>query len=153
MSADPTPDWRGVKQEIAEETDATVGLRAPSRRLLANLVRPHRRMLVLLIGIVILEAAARLVVPVLVRRVLDHALVGDDALGVLYPSLALMVFAIVVQVSGRVSFVRLSGRVGNKILLDLRRRLFKQFQRLSIGFHDKYTSGRAFRREPSSKVM
>ena len=149
MTADPNAQWRGVKQEIAEETDATVGLRAPSRRLLASLIRPHRRWLFLLVGIVMVEAVARLVVPVLVRRVLDGGLLGPDAASVLYPALWLMLTAVVVQIAGRVAFLRLSGRVGNRVLLDLRRRLFKQFQRLSIGFHDKYTSGRAVSRMTS----
>ncbi|HJE50598.1 MAG TPA: ABC transporter ATP-binding protein/permease [Tessaracoccus flavescens] len=146
---DANAQWRGVKQEIAEETDATVALRAPSRRLLAALVKPHRRILIALVAIVVAEAAARLVVPVLVQRILDHGLVGPDASDVLFPTLGIMLAAIVVQTIARVAFVRISGRVGNKILLDLRRRLFKQFQRLSIGFHDKYTSGRAVSRMTS----
>ena len=149
MSTDPNEQWRGVKQEISEETDATVGLRAPSRRLLADLVRPHRRWLFILIGIVVAEAAARLVIPLLVQRVLDHGLSGPDARGVLWPAIWLMVGAIALQTTARVIFVRKSGRVGNAILLDLRRRLFKKFQKLSIGFHDKYTSGRAVSRMTS----
>ena len=146
---DANAQWRGVKQEIAEETDATVALRAPSRRLLAALVKPHRRILIALVAIVVAEAAARLVVPVLVQRILDHGLVGPNASDVLFQTLGIMLAAIIVQTIGRVAFVRISGRVGNKILLDLRRRLFKQFQRLSIGFHDKYTSGRAVSRMTS----
>ncbi|WP_331715923.1 ABC transporter ATP-binding protein [Tessaracoccus coleopterorum] len=39
--------------------------------------------------------------------------------------------------------------MGNAILLDLRRRLFNHFQRLDIGFHDRYTSGRAVSRMTS----
>ena len=32
------------------------------------------------------------------------------------------------------------------MLLDLRRRVFNHFQRLSIGFHERYTSGRVISR-------
>lgn len=143
---DANPAWRGVKQEIEEERDATVGLRAPSRRLLAELIRPWRTWLVLLIGVVVADAAARLVVPVLVRNVLDDGLTDR---GVLFPTLGFMALAITVQVVARVTFLRASGRLGNAILLDLRRRLYKKFQRLSIGFHDRYTSGRAVSRMTS----
>ncbi|MHA7861051.1 ABC transporter ATP-binding protein [Tessaracoccus sp. Y36] len=143
---DPNVAWRGVKQEIDEERDSSAGLRAPSRRLLATLVRPWRTWLLLLVGVVVVEAAARLVVPVLVRDVLDDGLTDDS---VLLPTLGLMAVAIVVQVAARVTFLRSSGRIGNAILLDLRRRLYKKFQRLSIRFHDRYTSGRAVSRMTS----
>jgi ABC-type multidrug transport system fused ATPase/permease subunit len=141
------PSWRGVKQEATDEADATVGLRGPSRRLLAELIRPWRAWLLLLVGVVVVEAGARLVVPVLVRRVLDDGLTGDAA--VLVPSLAMMGAAILVQIVARVVFLRRSGRIGNAILLDLRRRLFAKFQRLDVGFHDRYTSGRAVSRMTS----
>ena len=36
----------------------------------------------------------------------------------------------------------LSGRVGQAVLLDLRQRVYAHFQRLSISFHERYTSGR-----------
>ena len=36
----------------------------------------------------------------------------------------------------------LSGRIGQAVLLDLRQRVYRHFQRLSIGFHERYTSGR-----------
>ena len=43
-------------------------------------------------------------------------------------------------------YVRLSGRIGQDVLLDLRVRLFDHFQRLSLGFHERYTSGRVISR-------
>ena len=63
--------------------------------------------------------------------------------------LVAMSVAVVVQVIGRVWFIRGSGRAGNGLLLTLRRRLYQQFQRLSVGFHDQYTSGRAISRMTS----
>ncbi|MFT3887533.1 MAG: ABC transporter ATP-binding protein [Arachnia sp.] len=141
------PSWRGVMQEQTEEADASVGLRGPSRTLLLDLIRPWRAWLIFLVAVVVVEAGARLVIPVLVRRVLDHGLTGNAP--VLVPSLVLMGAAILVQIVARVLFLRRSGRVGNAILLDLRRRLFTKFQRLDVGFHDTYTSGRAISRMTS----
>ena len=94
--AQAAPSWRGVKQEATDEADASVGLRGPSRALLAELIRPWRAWLLFLVGVVVVEAGARLVVPVLVRRVLDDGLTGDAA--VLVPSLAMMGVAILVQI-------------------------------------------------------
>ena len=43
-------------------------------------------------------------------------------------------------------FTKMTGSIGQKILLELRRRLFDHFQRLSLSFHERYTSGRVISR-------
>ena len=53
---------------------------------------------------------------------------------------------VVVQATSRMFFLRRSGRIGQKVLLELRRRVFRHFQRLDIAFHDRYTSGRVVSR-------
>lgn len=45
--------------------------------------------------------------------------------------------------------VRASARVSQTMLLDLRRRVFRHTQRLSLEFHEKYTSGRIISRQTS----
>jgi ATP-binding cassette subfamily B protein len=46
----------------------------------------------------------------------------------------------------RSAFLLLSGRIGQDLLLDVRRRLFAHAQRLSLGFHESFTSGRLISR-------
>ena len=46
----------------------------------------------------------------------------------------------------RIAFLRVSGRIGQDVLLDLRERVFAKSQRLSVGFHEQYTSGRMISR-------
>lgn len=143
--------WRGKGQEIVEEQDTTVALRPSSRKLLRELVGPYKLAAVGLIVAVVLEAGASLAIPYLVQQVLDSGMPrlteGDGS--VLTTLLVVMSVAVVGQAIGRAAFVRGSGIVGNDILLTLRRKLYKQFQKLSIGFHDKYTSGRAVSRMTS----
>src|SRR6476619_1694832 len=43
---------------------------------------------------------------------------------------------------GKRGFLTLSGRVGQALLLDLRGRVYRHFEGLSVGFHERYTSGR-----------
>ena len=50
------------------------------------------------------------------------------------------------QAWARQVFLMRSGRLGQTILLGLRRRVFDHFQRLSPAFHDKFTSGRVISR-------
>ncbi|MGH3827326.1 MAG: ABC transporter ATP-binding protein, partial [Pseudonocardiaceae bacterium] len=44
------------------------------------------------------------------------------------------------------AFLRVSGRIGADVLIDLRERVFAQIQRLSLAFHERYTSGQVISR-------
>lgn len=47
------------------------------------------------------------------------------------------------------AFIKISARVNQDILLDLRGRIFRHAQRLSLDFHERYTSGRIISRATS----
>ena len=64
----------------------------------------------------------------------------------LYETVGLMAGAVVVQGISRAFFLRNSGTVGQKVLLELRRRVFRHFQALDVKFHDRYTTGRVVSR-------
>ncbi len=141
-----TERWRGVALD-AGLVDAAGNrfLRKRSRRLLWSLLRPYRGWLVAMVGIVLLENAARLSIPLLVARGIDDGLppiMAGGSARTLLEIVAAMLVAVALQSLGRVSFLRVSGRVGQDVLLELRRRVFTHFQRLDVAFHDRYTSGR-----------
>ena len=46
-------------------------------------------------------------------------------------------------------FVTMTGRIGQAVVLELRRRLFEHLLRLSVSFHESYTSGRVISRQTS----
>ncbi|WP_342371863.1 ABC transporter ATP-binding protein [Propioniciclava soli] len=148
---DDDTSWRGVAAEENEQAAEAAGvqLRGRSRRLLGELLRPHLRLLPVLIVALVLENVARLSAPLLVQRGIDLGippLMADRGPRILLEVLAVMGVAVVVQTVARVFFLRLFGRIGQDILLALRRRVFRHFQRLDIAFHDRYTSGRAVSR-------
>ncbi len=57
--------------------------------------------------------------------------------------------ATVVQAIARNVFLVRSGAIGQDVLFELRRRVFRHFQKLSPAFHDDYTSGRVISRQTS----
>ena len=59
---------------------------------------------------------------------------------------AAMVGAAVLDTVLRFLFLTRSGRVGQAVLLDLRRRVFTHVQRLPLSFHERYTSGKTISR-------
>ncbi|WP_062349157.1 ABC transporter ATP-binding protein [Herbidospora yilanensis] len=139
-------DWRGVAAENRDDLDeeANVLLRARSRRLLGDLLRPHRRAIGLLVVLIVVANAAGLSIPYLVKVGIDTGIPQGPR------TLLLIVAAILgcalAQALTRQAFLRLSGQIGQETLLELRRRVFEQFQRLSPAFHEKYTSGRVISR-------
>ncbi len=149
-------DWRGVAAEDTDQADlsdkVSLLLKERSRRLFVDLLRPHKRTLWFLMAAVLIENAARLSVPYLVKEGIDKGIpplrAGEGA-DTLLTIVAVLLGAVVVQAITRQTFLMLAGRIGQQVLLTLRRRMFAHFQKLSPAFHDDYTSGRVISRQTS----
>jgi ATP-binding cassette, subfamily B, bacterial len=144
--------WRGRVKDSQDDDlpiDETLPRRREARGLLGSLLRPYRTTVALLALVVVLENAARLSVPLLIERGIDHGIPPIINGG---PARELMIIVgalcavVLIQATSRMFFLRRSGRIGQKVLLELRRRVFRHFQRLDIAFHERYTSGRVVSR-------
>ena len=152
--AEEPADWRGVAAEDRDDLTEQVGLllRDRSRRLLGSLLRPHRKALYFALAVVVLENAAWLAIPYLVGQGIDKGIppmVAGEGSSTLVLITAIVGVAVLVQAVTRLTFLMVAGKIGQKVLLELRRRVFRQFQRLSTAFHDRYTSGRVISRSTS----
>jgi ATP-binding cassette subfamily B protein len=147
---DENEAWRGVAAEDLDELTATIGmkLQARSRRLLGSLVRPHRAAVALAVLLVIGENLAGLVGPVLIAAALDSGVpaVQHGHPGTLIACAVGYLGAGVTTALLRYGFLRLSGRIGQDIMIDLRQRIFGHAQVLSLSFHESYTSGKIISR-------
>jgi ATP-binding cassette, subfamily B, bacterial len=146
-----TTEWRGRFDE--DQTGLPIDENQPrgreARALLGSLLRPYRGILVLLALVVVVENAARLSVPILVQRGIDRGIppiLDGGSAHTLIVVVGTLGVVVLVQAISRMFFLRRSGRIGQKVLLELRRRVFRHFQRLDIKFHDRYTSGRVVSR-------
>jgi len=146
--------WRGVAAEKADEVTAGLAalLRERSRRLLGDLLRPHRRAVIATISLIVVESLAALAGPWLVGLAIDNGLPpllhAHDA-GPLLAIAAAFAVAVAVQAVTTRMFVTMTGRVGQKVVLELRNRLFAHCQALDVAFHESYTSGRVISRQTS----
>jgi ATP-binding cassette, subfamily B, bacterial len=143
-------DWRGVAAEKVDEVSAEAGffLRARSRRLLLSLIRPHRRELAWATVLIVVVTGAEMAGPYLVSVGIDTgipALGRQDWAPAAWTAGGILATALFGALL-RLFFLKLVGRIGQDILLDLRRRVFTQFQRLPVAFHEQYTSGRVISR-------
>jgi ATP-binding cassette subfamily B protein len=154
MSADTNAAWRGVAAEKADEVSAGLAalLRERSRRLLGDLLRPYRRGVILTISLIVVASLAALAGPWLIGIAIDTGLPpllhGGDPVPLLGIAAAFAIAVGVQAVTTRM-FVTMTGQVGQKVVLELRRRLFAHFLGLEVAFHEDYTSGRVISRQTS----
>ena len=143
--------WRGV---AAERTDDVTGglsglLRQRSRRLLGELLRPHRRGVAVAAVLIVVQNAAAMAGPYLVKLGIDRGIPpmqrGEGSRTLVLIVIAFLV-ATAVQAVTMNAFIRLTGRIGQDVIIDLRRRVFSHLQSLSLSFHEHYTSGRVISR-------
>jgi ATP-binding cassette, subfamily B, bacterial len=147
------PAWRGIAAEDAEEISGKLGslLRRRSRRLLASLLRPHRRLVVVIFTMIVIAQFAALAGPWLVGVGIDRIpqLEKTHNAGPLALIIVAFAVAVVTQAATTRSYIAGIGRLGGQVVLELRRRLFAHFQVLPVAFHERYTSGRVISRQVS----
>ena len=110
-------------------------------------LRPYRRRIAVGIGSVLLFTLMQLAIPLVIRMVIDHALVpGPDGRGLLL--IMLMIFGAVITVNYFANHVQESivGQVAGHLLFDLRRAMYAHLQYVSLSFMDKTEVGRLMSR-------
>ncbi|MEE1784687.1 ABC transporter ATP-binding protein [Streptomyces sp. SP17BM10] len=133
-----------------DEEDIPVPPGAP-RALLRSLLGPHRARITAAMLVILVQQAALQSGPLLVAVAMDRgipALREDDAGPLVAVIAAYLCFALLSPLLQWV-FIKISARVNQDVLLDLRGRIFRHAQRLSLDFHERYTSGRIISRATS----
>lgn len=126
-------------------------VRRRSLALLRSLIQPVRRRFWLTIAMVVLSQAARVAGPALIAFGIDRALPAlqaGDSVPLMFTGAAYLLAAI--ATAGLTAlYVTSTAKLSQAMLLDLRLRVFRQTQGLSLEFHEKYTSGRIIARQTS----
>jgi ATP-binding cassette subfamily B protein len=142
----------GSTEERDDLTRAeSAALRRRSLALLGSLLRPLRLRLVLTAVVVVISTAAQVAGPALIALGIDNglpAILDGDAT----PLVLTVIAYVLTGVIGAVLvawYTVLSARVSQAILIDLRKRVFLHTQKLSLEFHENYTSGRIISRQTS----
>ncbi|MFF5495591.1 ABC transporter ATP-binding protein [Streptomyces aquilus] len=116
--------------------------------LLRSLLAPMRARVAFTSFLLLLQQAAVQAGPLLVAYAIDSAVPAfrEDRHG---PLMAVGVAYLLCSVASgglQYAFIRASARVSQDVLLDLRGRIFRHAQALSVDFHERYTSGRLISR-------
>jgi len=126
-------------------------IRERSFRLLISLIEPVKKRLFVSFGAGIISQGLRVIGPAIIAYALDTALpaaVEDDQIPLLVAVGGYLLVAIATA-SLTAFFIRFGARINQDVLLDLRQRMFRHTQKLSVEFHERYTSGRVIARQTS----
>jgi ABC-type multidrug transport system fused ATPase/permease subunit len=112
------------------------------RRLstLARLTAPYKSRTALAITSLLAATLTALAPPYLAKIAIDEGIRGRD-LDVLTLAVVLMVVAGVASLATSAAQTYFTGWTGERILADLRNRLFRHLQRLSLGFYERNRAG------------
>jgi ATP-binding cassette subfamily B protein len=126
-------------------------VRQRSLRLLGSLLHPVKRTAILSGFVVVVSTALQVAGPALIAFGIDRglpALLEQDW----FPLSFAVGAYLVAGITGALLlawYTVLTARISQAILLDLRKRVFLHTQRLSLEFHESYTSGRIIARQTS----
>lgn len=127
-------------------------VRRRSLRLLGSLVRPLRWQLVLAAVVLVVSTALRVSGPALIAFGIDNALPAVVDRMDWLPTIGVTAVYLLSAVGGAALigwYVVVAARLTQAVMLDLRGRIFRHTQRLSLEFHESYTSGRIISRQTS----
>ncbi|RSO33666.1 ABC transporter [Streptomyces sp. WAC 06725] len=130
------------------EQDVLPTAKGASRSLLGSLLRPHTRRVWVASVLLLLQQAAVQAGPLLVAFAIDHAVpaLREGRHGPLIIVAAAYLLCATASGGLQYVFIRLAARISQDVLLDLRGRIFRHGQALSLDFHERYTSGRLISR-------
>lgn len=136
-----------AEQILAEEPDhptPKIGFNqrttTEDRFTLRTFLSPHRRGLLIAIGLVIIETIAFQAGPLLIQIGLDQAIVPRRAGVLVYVAIAYLGAIAVNAVASR-SRILFAGRLGERLMYELRVKVFSHLQRQSLDFYTEQKTG------------
>jgi len=127
-------------------------IRQRSLRLLVSLVAPMKGLLTLTAVVILASTGLRVLGPALIAWGINHALPIAVGQADWMPAFGVTLVYLLTGIAGAGLigwYVVLSARLTQAVLMDLRTRIFRHTQRLSLEFHETYTSGRIISRQTS----
>jgi ATP-binding cassette subfamily B protein len=133
----PATDVPQIDEAAVREPDPGFTLR--------GLLRPFARPMLLALLLVVLDAVASLVLPVLTRTGVDNGVLHGHA-GVIVAVSLIGLLVVLADLGINVAQLRVAGRTGERLLYTLRLKTFAHLQRLGLDYYERELSGRIMTR-------
>src|SRR3954463_9196000 len=125
--------------DSAPERPADPAVRAANLRRVGGLFKPYRPRLSGLLALIVLGAVLGVIPAFLLKRVIE-AIAQDDKTALSWAAGGMIAIAVISGVLGVVQTL-LSNQVGQRVMHDLRAKVFRHLQRLSLAFFTRTRTG------------
>jgi len=132
-------NWMALESVMHGEQPRRSVSGATLRRIVA-FARPHRRALAAFLAFSVVSAVLTVTTPVLAGQVVDTIIKGDDESRVVWLA-GLIAFIAVLDAAVGVGERWQSSRIGEGLILDLRRAVFSHVQRMPVAFFMRTRTG------------
>jgi len=113
----------------------------------AGFVKPYKKTMGFALLAVLVFTAAQLSIPLVIRFVIDEALISQEGgQGVLFLSVAIFGVIIIINYGANYFQDRLVGLTGERVIFDLRSAMYAHLQNVALTFMDKTEVGRMMSR-------
>lgn len=133
-------NWHAMRSFSRDRSITEQKLTAGTVRRIMSYARPYRRELIFFLLITALDAAAIVVVPLLLARLIDNGILPRDSAVVIGVGLAVAAVA-VIDASLALAQRWFSARIGEGLIYDLRTEVFAHVQRQPIAFFTRAQTG------------
>ncbi|WP_299645983.1 ABC transporter transmembrane domain-containing protein [uncultured Jannaschia sp.] len=130
--------------DISAAADRERSKRIGSLRALAPFFRPHRLMVAAALAALVLTAGVSLILPLAVRRVVDGFQTGETQLLDQYFGAALLIAGLLAVGTGLRYY--LVTRLGERVVADIRKAVFRRMIGMSPAFYDNILTGEVLSR-------
>ena len=131
--------WMALHSAMQQDGEAKSVNRATVRRV-ASFARPHRRTIVSFLLLATVSAVLGVATPVLAGRAVNAIVKGRATSTVVGLSVLIAAIALVEAAVGLAERLQ-SSRLGESLILDLRRRVFEHVQRMPVAFFTRTHTG------------
>ena len=131
--------WMALESAMQGEQPRRTFSRATLRRIVA-FARPHRRALAGFLGLSVVAALLTVATPVLAGQVVDEIVAGRDEGRVIGLAVVIALIAVLDAVVGIAERWQ-SSKIGEGLILDLRRAVFGHVQRMPVAFFTRTRTG------------
>ena len=137
MGSGMGPAWRHMR---TDRSAADQKLARNTVRRVVGFARPHRRLITIFLALTVVDASMVVVVPLLVKRLVDDGILEGNSALVTVIALAIAGVAVFNAVLA-VGQGYLSSRIGESLIFDLRTSVFAHVQRMSLAFFTRTQTG------------
>lgn len=132
--------WQSMRSFSRDRSVTSKKLPKGTARRIAALAKPYRRLVVLLLGLLAVDAVAGAAIPLLVRAILNDGIPEKNAQLVVMLALILAGLA-VIEAALSLAERYASSRIGEGLIYDMRAKVFAHVQRMPIAFFTRTHTG------------